>query len=166
MRFTAIRIAIRLHIEVSKSKITFVAQRKLIAAFVLMALLASTAIAETSLCAVNCALAGLGHPQHEEMHHSPAAVRSETHHHHHMDSSASASRTESSMSSRQCTTYGESVVLAAGTKFVLTRSIELHSNCAIRTEVAASATSALTPLRRDSLPPPLFSLSLVTPIRI
>ena len=139
----------------------------MIPGFVLMALLFTTSTAETNLCSVNCALAGLESAQHEQMHHSPAPMGSRAGHHHHMDLNSNALPAGPALHSRQCAKYPESTVLAASSKFVLTRNIEVSLNYAIKTFVSGSTISALSSsgfFRASS--PPIIAAHPQTPIRI
>ena len=148
------------------SRITFVALRKLTAILILVALLASTGIAEAIPCTVNCAFAGLRHAQHRHMHHPEVA--SNQHHHHHMDMSANAPQSnELALRSGRCTAYSEFVAQAAVSRFVLTRNIEFESNLAVTRDASALAIPALDfSIPAPSGSPPNRSLNPVTPIRI
>ena len=140
----------------------------MIPAFVLLALLVTTSTAETNLCSVNCALAGLDdRAQHEQMHHSPERTRSQAHHHHHMELNSNALPAGPTLHSRQCAKYAESMVLAACSKFVLTRNIELSLNSAVKTSVSVSTILALNfSVSFCSSSPPVPAAHPQPPIRI
>lgn len=157
----------------------FVALQKLITPLALLAVIASTSIAETSLCSVNCALVGLTSSQHEHMNHpeqtrdsSMSMVMPMTSHAGQsrdadMDTNAKSADSELVMRSRQCATYSDSFVLASGSKSVLTRTIGVHSNLGITTvDFGNSAYVVNLSIARDFLPPPVGEQTPSAPIRI
>lgn len=162
-----------------KSKMIFVGLRKLITVFVLTALLVSTGVAETSLCTVNCALAGLTSsphekmhpPQHEHMRNSAKSMAmrmtSQRGPHEHMDMSSTPAGNESEIGSRRCAGDSDSVVLASGTKFVSTKIVDMHSNLAITGADSGNSVQVVDrSIPRDSLPPPAALQTPSAPIRI
>jgi hypothetical protein len=120
-----------------------------------------------NLCGLNCALAGLGGAQHAQMHHPPSPISSQAHQQHHMDFGSSASTSAPELRSRQCGKPAESAMLAASSKFVPTRNIELKSNFAIKTHLPAITTAGLdfSVFALDSSPP-LIAASPQVLIRI
>lgn len=161
------------NVEESKSKMICVL-RKLLTSFVLMAVAASASAAETNLCSVNCALAGVGHFQHQRMHHSQQgemgnssmSMPMETHENKDMDMGANSAGSESLIRSRRCAAYGEPLVLAAGSKFVLTENVGPTLSVAT-TYISASFTSVFNVANpSDSSPPLAAGQNISTPIRI
>lgn len=157
------------------------AARKVTTVLVSMALLLSTGVAETSLCTVNCALAGLTRSQHEGMHHlqhrqmrdsampmtMPMASQGGQHHQTDMEMSTKSAGNEPDVGSTRCPGHSDFDVLASGTKFVLTRIVNLHSNTAITVadyRKSASITNLLIP--RGPLPPLATAKTSSVPIRI
>lgn len=159
----------------------FVALRKLTTVFVSMVFLVSTGVAEASLCTVNCALAGLTRSQHEHIHYlqhgqvrdsamrmtMPMTSQGGQHQQTDMDMSTQSVGNERDIGSRRCAGHTDSVGLASGTKFVLTRIVDLHANLAItaadfRSSVAITGLSIL----HGSLPPPGAAQTRSAPIRV